>query len=125
VTEYSKPYTLVHEGAALAEAQSIEVSYNSNDKPVKTMLKGLSGFSDGAEEVSLNVRNAVPLAGFEVDFAGVFCMKHRTLAFTVREANAVTTFEGRIISVTSGSGVDAENAQTFQFHGKMLSRMVV
>lgn len=123
MSEYSKPYLLAYRGTVLAEIDSIDVTFTSNDKPVKTLLKGLAGFSDGAEEVSMNGSSAVPLAGFEVDFSAL-CMGHRTIQFTVREARAITTFEGRLMSTNSKSGVDNPNGLSFSFTGKMLSRII-
>lgn len=122
--EYSKPYLIAYRGAALAEVDSVDVTFTSNDKPVKTMLKGLAGFSDGAEEVSMNFSSAVPLAGFEVDFAAL-CMGHRTVQFAVKEARAITTLEGRLMTVGSKSGVDNPNGLSMTFTGKMLSRIMV
>lgn len=124
MAEYSKPYILAYRGAALAEVDSIDVTFTSNDKPVKTLLKGLAGFSDGAEEVSMNFSSAVPIEGFEVDFAAL-CMAHRTIDLAVKEARAITTLQGRLMTVGSKSGVDNPNGVSMTFSGKMLSRIIV
>lgn len=124
MAEYSRPYSIFLDGAPLAEAENCEVNYASGDNPVRTLAKGLAGFSDGAEEVSLRFRNAIPLRGMEKDFAAI-CMGHQTVQFTVKEANAVSTFEGRLMTVGSSSAVNTPNGQDVAFQGKMLQRIVV
>lgn len=122
MAEYSRPYTIAQDGSALSEAESVEIAYNSNDKPVRTLLKGLSGFSNGAEDCGLTIRNAIPLGGFERNFSD-FCVKHKTIQFTIREANVISTFEGRIMSTTSASSVDAPNALNVTFMGKRIAAL--
>ncbi len=124
MSEYSRPYTIAFLGSSLAEAETCEIQYTSNDKPVRTLQKGLSGFSNGAEECTVSFRNAIPLRGFEQDFAD-FTMKHRTVQFTVREANVISTFEGRIMTTSSSSSVDSPNNLNVQFMGKQLSRLTL
>ena len=124
MAEYSRPYTIAYNGAALSEAETCEVTYNSNDKPVRTLAKGLAGFSNGAEDCGITFRNAIPLRGFEKDFAA-FCLGHTTLQFTVREANVISTFEGRIMSCVSSSSVDNPNGVNITFMGKQLARLVL
>lgn len=120
--EYSKPYVVAFRGSVLAQAENVEITYTSNDNPVRTLSLGLAGFSDGAEECSLRFRSAVPLRGMENDYAD-FCMKHRTIQFTIREADAISTFEGRFMTVGSSSAVNSPNGQDVAFMGKMLSRL--
>ena len=122
MSEYSRPYIIAYNGAALAEAENVEVSYNSNDKAVRTLRKGLAGFSNGAEEVGVTFRNAIPLRGFEKDWSDI-CMSHRTGQLTVREANVISTYEGRIMQTTSSSSVDSPNSLNCTFSGKLLSRL--
>ena len=109
-------------GTVLAQAESVTITYTSNDKAVKTLLLGLAGFSNGAQEASLQIKSALPLRGFESDFAR-FCDNHITRRFTIREANKISTFEGRFLSVGSSSSVDTPNALDVQFSGKMISRL--
>ena len=122
--DYSRPYTIAESGAALAEAESVEITINSNDKPVRTLLKGLAGFSDGAEDVGLTIRSALPRTGFERDF-GAWAIAHRNVEFAVREANKISTFKGRILTVTSASTVDAPNAVNVTFQGRLLASLTV
>lgn len=122
MSEYSRPFTIAYLGAALAEAESVEVNGSSNDKPVRTLRKGLAGFSNGAEEVALTIRNAIPLAGYERDFEDL-CQLHVTVQFTVRKANVVDTYEGRVMSTAASSSVDAPNALNVTFSGKRIAHL--
>lgn len=122
--EYSRPFTIAFLGAALAEAESVEANGSSNDKPVRTLRKGLAGFSNGAEEVGLTIRNAIPLTGFERDFEDM-CQLHRTVQFTVQKANVIDTYEGRILSTVSSSSVDAPNALNVTFSGKRIAHLTL
>lgn len=122
--EYSRPFVIAYLGAALAEAESVEVNGSSNDKPVRTLRKGLAGFSNGAEEVGLTIRNAIPLTGYERDFEDL-CQLHVTVQFTVRKANVVDSYEGRIMSTAASSSVDAPNALNVTFSGKRIAHLVL
>lgn len=124
MAEYSRPFTIAYLGAALAEAESVEVNGSSNDKPVRTLRKGLAGFSNGAEEVGLTIRNAIPLTGYERDFEDL-CQLHRTVQFTVQKANVIDTYEGRILSTAASSSVDAPNALNVTFSGKRIAHLTL
>jgi hypothetical protein len=64
-------YTLLFgaiNGSLLAEEQQIDVSRTANAAIVNTVAKGFAGVSPGAAMTEVDVKNAVPQGGFEIDF---------------------------------------------------------
>jgi hypothetical protein len=55
-------------GTLLAEEQQIDVSRTANAQVVNTVAKGFAGVSPGAAMCEVDVKNAVPSGGFEIDF---------------------------------------------------------
>lgn len=66
--EYEGPGTLIFDGDIQAEAQTVRLSYNSNNRPVTTMRKGLAGKSNGPGQSDITVTSALPRAGMEGKF---------------------------------------------------------
>ncbi len=122
--EYSKPFTVILQGQPLAEVSQITTKTDSGDKPVMTLAQGLAGFSDGPAQCELTGKSALPLAGFEADFAEL-CMLHVTRQFQIRLANKILTVKGRFMSVTESSSVENPNEVDFTFHGRIVSRRVI
>jgi hypothetical protein len=63
-------YTLLYgtvNGSLLTEEASISVKRASNSSAVNTVAKGYAGESPGAANCTIDVKNAVPAAGFEFD----------------------------------------------------------
>ena len=64
-------YTLLFgaiNGTLLAEEQQIDVARTANAAIVNTVPKGFAGVSPGAAMTEVDVKNAVPQGGFEIDF---------------------------------------------------------
>lgn len=55
-------------GTLLAEEQQIDVTRTANAQMVNTVPKGFAGVSPGAAMTEVDVKNAVPQGGFEIDF---------------------------------------------------------
>ena len=123
-TEYSKPFQISVDGKPLLEAMSVDDDISSEDKPVKTLAKGLSGFSDGAASCKVSIKSAVPRAGYEVDFAN-YVATHKTCTIQVRGAGKLTTYVGRFLTTKSTSSVDNPNEATAEFEGSFLSRVAI
>jgi len=124
MAEYSKRGTLKMNGIPLAEVQEFQEQISSNDKEVLTMAKGMAGHSDGAEMVKLSWKNAVPFAGFEVDFAD-FAVQHKTATFSIRLANKETTYQGRFTEVNASSSVENPNGVDCSVSASIVSRVAV
>lgn len=55
-------------GALLAEEQQVDITRTANAQRVMTVAKGFAGLSPGAGLVEVDVKNAIPSGGFEVDW---------------------------------------------------------
>ena len=56
-------------GELLAENLETELSFESDIAQVKTIPQGFSGITPGSPVVVIKLKQAVPIAGFEYDFA--------------------------------------------------------
>ncbi len=122
--EYSGPGTIYFNGRLLAEASQITVKTTSNDKDVKTLAKGLSGFSNGAQETSVDFDNAVPLEGMEEEFDEI-CHSHQTVQIGVRFGKVQIEVVGRFMDISQTTDVDNPNKVAVQFKGRRISRVKV
>lgn len=52
----------------LAEIETIEVDEASGVHPIITMGKGFAGISPGAQQITVQLKGAIPRAGLEFDF---------------------------------------------------------
>lgn len=68
MAQYVGPGEVYINGRVQAEAQSVDLTVDSNDSQVVTMLKGATGFSDGATTSSASITSAIPRKGFETEF---------------------------------------------------------
>src|ERR1035437_10117583 len=64
--QYALLFT-VGNGKLLSEMQDISFNATATSQDVLTLAKGLAGQSQGAPMVSWNVKNAMPIGGFEWD----------------------------------------------------------
>jgi hypothetical protein len=122
--EYSKQGFLLLNGVVLNESGSIRYREMSNDKPVKTLTKGLSGFSNGAEECSVDFENAIPREGFEAEFTSI-TRKHQTVRVGFRIANKQYECEGRFMDSEISTSVDNPNGVNMTFAGRVLNETTV
>jgi hypothetical protein len=119
--EFSKPGYILQGTTPLMFAESVTKQATPDDKMVKTLLQGMAGFSDGAEYIELDVKNAIPASGLEYD-AEAAALNHQTQTLTFVVAGLAITGRGRITGVSTETSVDAPNSMSFKFTGKVLSR---
>jgi hypothetical protein len=124
VSEYSKAYTMRFNGVSMAEVSEAVETITSNDKEVETLSKGMAGHSDGPEMVRYTAKTAIPIAGYERDFAE-FCRTHKTVTLEMVGGGKSTTAEGRFTEVTTRSSVGTPNETDFTFTGRIVSRVAV
>lgn len=118
LTRYQGPGEIYANGRLLAEAQSITVRTLSNNNKVRTMKKGLSGYSAGPTEVEIKIESAVPRAGYEVDFKGI-CERKETVSIVHNDAgNIRRRYEGWIDDVEQGQSNDNAATLSASFVGK-------
>lgn len=123
-TEYSGPGSLYLNGVLLAEVSQLTIKTTSNDKDVKTLAKGLSGFSDGAQETGIDFDSAVPAEGMEAEFDEI-CHAHQTIQLGARFGKVQIEVRGRFMDVTETSDTDNPNKVAMSFKGRRLSRVRV
>jgi hypothetical protein len=124
MSEYSRQGYILLNGLVLTEAGNVKMRINSNDKPVRTLTQGLAGFSNGAEECSVEFSNAIPLTGFEAEFNSL-CRSHTTVRVGFRIGNKQYECEGRFMDTDTETSVDNPNAINVTFNGKILNETVV
>lgn len=118
LTKYQGPGEIYANGRLLAEAASITVRTMSNSNKVRTMKKGLAGFSAGPTEVEIRIESAVPKAGYEVDFKTA-CERKLTMEIIhVDAGNVRRRYEGWIDDVEQGQSNDAAATLSANFVGK-------
>jgi len=109
---YEGPGEVQVDQNTLAEATSISVQLNGNNNPVTTMKKGYAGNSKGAGTVDIQVENAVPKAGMEVDLiekvkAGA------SITITHVWAGKTYVYPGIVDSVDIQQGTDSPASVSF------------
>ncbi len=108
MSEYSKPIKLLLGGVPVLKCNEKRFSVKSNDQPVYTDENGLDGFSDGAAELDLTLKQAVPLNGYVIAW-NVLSLNHTTVRPTIQIANKSYECEGRVMSADTGGAVNKAN----------------
>lgn len=99
------------DGILMAECPEFETNYNTNNQPVMTQAKGYSGITPGAGQVTLTIQEAIPRAGFEIDFYKR--AKERTpIKVTTWRGSKKLQFEGTIDSIAEKHGVNQNASAT-------------
>lgn len=104
-------------GRLLAEAQSINLTVNSNDIQVGTIQKGFAGFSDGATNCEAQIDSAVPRKGFEMDFQRAVAEKKTIVLVLKITATQKIRAAGRLTTAQNQSGFNTETKASTTFMG--------
>ncbi len=124
MAEYSKQGYVLLNGVIVTEVSQCRFRIASNDKPVRTLTKGLSGFSNGAEECSIEFQSAIPLVGFEREF-NALTRSHTTVRVGFKIANKQYECEGRFMDSDTTTDVDSANGVALSFMGRILNETTV
>lgn len=105
---------VVANGTLLAEEQEVDVSRTANAQNVDTVAKGFAGLSPGAPMVEIDVTNAMPQGGFEMDM-GPYIAALTTLPVQVIGPGG-TTLKGDafVISDAIRHGVNQQARYSFR-----------
>jgi hypothetical protein len=95
LTKYQGPGEIQVDGKTLAEATSVTVTVTPSSTPVNTMKKGFGGRSKGPVVCTIEVENAIPIAGLEVDFIQK-CIDDEDITVTMIIGNKRRAFDGYI-----------------------------
>lgn len=99
------------DGILLAEAPDFEVSFNTNNQPVVTMAKGFSGVTPGAGQTDVTINEAIPRAGFEIDFYKR-AKDRSAVKITGWRGAKKMQLEGFIMSISEKHGVNQNASAT-------------
>lgn len=121
MAEFSKPVVVSLNGVQVLYAQESDFDVRSNDSAVHTLLLGLAGHSDGSSEATINVQNAIPQAGVEVDWQSL-ALDHITVDITYDIAGQPYVVRGRVLNSAKRSQVNQPNGLSMAFHGRVISR---
>lgn len=108
MSEYSKPAVLLLGGVPVLKCDEKSMRVASNDQPVYTQENGLDGFSDGAAEVDITLKQAIPLSEFVIDW-NYLAINHTTVRPTFQIAGKSYELEGRVMTADTGSAVNRAN----------------
>lgn len=108
MSEYSKPIKVLLGGVPVLKCNDKSFEVKSNDQPVYTDENGLDGFSDGATEVDITLKQAIPLNGYVIDWNALM-INHTTIRPAVQIANKSYELEGRVMSARTGGAVNKAN----------------
>lgn len=120
LSDYVGPASVAMNSRPLIEIVTIRVRRMSNAKPVKTLPKGLAGRTKGAPEVTIDMSNAIPAAGYETNMRDLVITQD-LVTIDVRAAGTQDTYIGWFDSGEQNSEVDTVSLEQFQFHGKLLT----
>lgn len=103
--ESARHAKLTLNGRPVLRAGEIDWSIKSNDQPIMTLDEGLAGFSDGAEEFDLTLKQAVPLSGYQIDWMGL-ARTHTTVRPGLIHGGKSYQLEGRVMDASGSSKVN-------------------
>lgn len=101
-------------------ASESDWSIKSNDQAIYTLDEGLAGFSDGAHEFDLTLKQAVPLSGYQIDWMGL-CRTHTTIRPGLIHAGKTYKLEGRVMEASSGSKVNEPSMVNVTIKAKIVA----
>lgn len=99
-------------GPTLVEEQEIDIERSSGAQPIHTVAGGFSGVSPGSGLTQINIKSAIPAAGFEFD-AGKSINGLIPVDVQVSCAGKTLTGQAFIISDSIRHGVNQEATYSF------------
>ncbi len=112
---YSLIYVAVN-GAVLTEHLSVEVRRLTDAQVIKTVGKGFAGVSPGAAWCSIDVKNAVPSAAFELD-PGPFMKALQSVEMQLQMASQQAVSAGFLLEDSFMHAVDSPSGLSFKYVG--------
>lgn len=114
--QYSGPGQVLFRSRVVLQASSLKFQIQTDNKDVNTLAAGRAGHSPGAKKVQIQVENAVPAAGMEVDWPGL-ALAQAEVPIGVRIAGKTYECSGDLRDVDMDSSVDQPNKVSWTFHG--------
>lgn len=118
---YSAPALILKDGVPVLQATRADITMDTGNKDVMTMLLGRAGFTAGPMSMSLSVSNAVPADGPEYNwFAIAAAQVEVPLAFKM--AGVTISMVGDLRNVKGSSQAEGTpNAIDFEYSATLVS----
>lgn len=118
MAEFSKSATMKLGGRPVLHCDSRSFAVKSGDSPVYTLEGGLAGFSDGAAEVTISWSQAIPVGGWQINWA-LLVLNHTTIKPRFEIGGKYFECEGRVMEASAASKVNDPNKVDGSFHGRV------
>lgn len=122
MSAYSAPGFVLYQGVPVLQASSVNFQVITDNKDVNTLILGRAGHSKGSKKVQIQVENAIPQAGYEINWPGIAAAQQE-IPLTFRIANKTYNCVGDVRDVDIKSSVDSPNSLGFTFHGRIVSEL--
>jgi hypothetical protein len=116
-TDFAKLGT-IYGGNALAKITSLSMTTNSGLQRVDTMTEGLSGFTPGTGDVTIDIGFVVPIGGPEADFQE-HCAEGATVEVEFFVGAKTYVGKGKVMTVTISQSVNQAAEGTCQWVGPL------
>jgi len=102
----------------LTQITSIEATWNSGQNRIDLLNEGLSGFTPGSGDVTIDVGYAVPIGGLEEDITGKLATgQYVTMQVFIGTKDYVG--KGKILNTKIGQSTNEAVQGTFQWMGEL------
>ena len=108
------------DGPLLAQEQDVTITRNTNAQPVSTVPLGYAGDSPGAAMVEIDVKNAIPAAGFEFNAGQIMLSLSPADVYLIGPAGQQLKSTVNIYQDTTMHGVNKAAEYSFRCRGPMV-----
>lgn len=119
---YSGPGYIIYNGRPVLQASTVNFQVMTDNKEVNTLLLGRAGHSKGPKKVQIQVENAVPQGGVEVDWAAI-ANAQAEIPLTFVLAGKTYNCSGDVRDVDMKTSTESPNSLGFTFHGRIVSEL--
>lgn len=120
MAEYSKPAQLLLNDRPVLKIDETDATVTSRDNAVYTLESGLDGFSDGATEIDITLKQAIPLNGWQIDWV-LLAATHTTIRPSIKLGGKRYDCEGRVMTARFGSKVNDPNKVDVSIKAKIVA----
>lgn len=117
---YSVPGFVLYQGTPVLQAGSVNFQLQTDNKDVTTLLLGRAGHSRGPVKVQIQVDNAIPQAGYEIDWVGI-AKAQGEIALGFKIAGVTYNCVGDVRDADVKTSTEQANSLSFTFHGRLVN----
>ena len=99
------------DGILVAESVSFTTNYDTKNNVIETQAKGFAGISPGAGTCKVSIVNAIPRAGFEIDYY-TRAKQRKAVEFTAVRGTKKLSFKGFLMTIDEKLGVNQSSEGT-------------